>query len=77
VPGIAGAIHHDFCGPSDPPLQGTGILRVVSANAQTQQRNLRGKLTVSRGSSIVIGMQPDVRRDLPLPRELDNVHGRL
>ena len=52
------------------------ILRAVSANAQTQQRNVRGKLTVSRGSLIIIGMHPDVRRDLPLFRELDHVHRR-
>jgi hypothetical protein len=32
--------------PSDPPLQDTGILRAVSATAQTEQR-ARGKLTVS------------------------------
>ena len=51
-------------------------VRAVSANAQTQQRNVRGKLTVSRGSSIIIGMHPDVRRDLPLFRELDHVHRR-
>jgi hypothetical protein len=25
---------------------------------------------------IIIGMHPDVRRDLPLPRELDHVHRR-
>jgi hypothetical protein len=52
------------------PFSEIGI-RAVSANAQTQQRDVRGKLTVSRGSSIVIGMHPDVRRDLPLARELN------
>jgi len=56
-----------FVWPSDPPLQDTRILRAVSADAQTQQRNVRGKLTVSRASSIIIGMHPDLGRDLVAP----------
>src|SRR5260221_10527375 len=60
-----------------PPLQGTGILRAVSPNAQTQLRSVRGKLTVSRGSSIIIGMHPGVRRDFPRFGQLDHVDWRL
>src|SRR5258705_8005642 len=63
VPSIAGDPSR-FVWPSDPPLQGTGILRAVSANAQTQQRNVRSKLTVSRGSPLLVWMHPKVRRDL-------------
>src|SRR5450432_4138274 len=46
VPGIAGAIHHDLCGHRILRCKVPGILRAVSAIAQTEQR-ARGKLTVS------------------------------
>src|SRR5438552_12516597 len=36
----------------------------MSANAQTQQRNVRGQLTVSRGSPFSSGCTQRVRRDL-------------
>src|SRR5712675_1016126 len=61
-----------FVWPSDPPLQGSGILRAVSANAQTQQRNVRGKLTVTRGSSIIVRMHPSVGRISALGPEPDH-----
>jgi hypothetical protein len=50
----------------------TGILSAVSANAQTQRRNVRSKLAVSRGSPLLVRVQhPNVRRDLGQPIAAD------
>ena len=57
-------------------MQGPEILRAVSANAQTRQRNVRGKLTVTRGSSVLLWMHPATSRDLSGLGPLDHVDGR-
>src|ERR1700737_4311103 len=40
------------------------------------RNSVRGKLTVSRGSSLIVQMHPNVRRDLARLGQLDHMHRR-